>query len=140
MAIRGPEPLPFTLVAGADLSLAQFAPLALSSGKAVLANLPSDVFLGVLGAETKPRANEHAGVVGGPAITKGRCGIAVTRGQYLTVQSGWFIPGNKAIFSAGSWSNAGSLTALAALALETVTSGGVATIKLFENFTLVNTN
>lgn len=140
MANYGPEPLGYTWVAGEDLSAHQFAPLALSGGKVQRAQIAADVFVGVLGGDSKPRANEHASVVCGPAITKGRVGAAVTAGNYLCVSSGYFIAGNKATFNTSLWANAGSKTALVALALDTVASGGVCTLKLFENPTLINTN
>lgn len=139
MAVKGPCPLPYTLVAGADLSAWQFAAIALdSNGKAVLANISADTFIGVL--ENKPKLGEHATVEFGPCVTKVKAGLAVTAGNYLTVQSGFFIPGNKLLYTtgaSGTLANVGSKTNLAGIALETVGSGATFTAKLFEKFTTV---
>jgi len=142
MANYGPEPLGYTLVAGEDLSTHQFAPLAFGSdGKVVRAQDPSAVFFGVLGGDSKPRAGEHASVVCGPAITKGRMGLAVTAGNYLTVGSGgWFIPGQKATFNTSVWANAGSKTAIVGIAMATVASGAVGTMRLYEKASTINSN
>lgn len=140
MAVKGPEPLPYTLVAGEDLSAKQFAPIAINAaGKAILSNGAGTVFIGVL--ENKPKADEHATVQLGPCVTKVRVGLAVTAGNYLTIQSGgWFVPGQAATFNTSLWANAGSKTSIAGVAFETVASGGIATAKLFQALTFVNSN
>jgi hypothetical protein len=139
MAVKGPEPLPYTLVAGADLSNAQHLAMAVNaSGQAVICNIGADGFIGVL--ENKPKQNEHATIICGPAITKIKAGLAVTAGNYLTVQSGWAIPGNKLLYTtgaSGTLANVGSKTNLLGIALETVASGATLTAKLFETFTTV---
>jgi hypothetical protein len=140
MAVKGPEPLPYTLVAGADLSGAQFAPIAINAnGQAIVSNGGGTAFIGVL--ENKPKLGEHATVQLGPCVTKVRVGLAVTPGNYLTIQSGgWFIPGQAATFNNSVWANAGSKTAIAGIAFDTVASGGVATAKIFQALTFVNSN
>lgn len=137
MAVMGPCPLPYTLVAAADLSTYQWAPIKVdASGKANVAHDPGD-FAGVL--ENKPRSTEHATVQFGPCVTKGRAGLAITAGNYVTVQSGgWFIPGNKAIFSVSSWVNANSKTGVVGQALETVASGANFTCRFFSTAVVVN--
>lgn len=140
MAVKGPCPLPYTLVAGADLSSYQFGAIALdSNGKAVLANVANDAFIGTL--ENKPKTGEHATVEFAPCITKVKAGLAITAGNYLTVQSGWFIPGQKLTFTtplSGMPTNLGSKTGLVGIALETVGSGAICTAKLFEHITTIN--
>lgn len=140
MAVKGPSPLPFTLVAGADLSLAQNCPVGLdATGKVVVANAPSD-FIGVL--QNKPRLGEHATVDFAPAILPVKVGLAVAAGNYLTIQSLGgcnVIPGNKSVWNVNSWVNAGSKTSLIGRALETVSSGGIATIYAFPA-TMINSN
>lgn len=137
MAVKGPCPLPFTLVAGEDLRNHQFAPVALSGATVVRYQKTSDVFVGVL--ESKPNTNEHATVEFGPCITKVRVGGNVTAGGYLTVASGWFYAGVAQVWNGSSLTNIGSRAgALAGIALETVTSGGVCTAKVFDSITSIN--
>ena len=142
MAVKGPEPMPYTLVAAADLSNAQFLAMAVNaSGQAAICNIPADGYIGVL--DNKPKSGEHATIICGPAITKVKAGLAVTAGNYLTVQSGFFIPGNKLLYTtgaSGTLANVGSKTNLAGIALESVASGAVFTAKLFESFTTVVSN
>jgi len=139
MATRGPEPLPYTIVAGEDLSAHQFAPLAYSGGKVQRFQACGDQFIGVLAGDSKPKINEHAGIVMGPAVTKVRVGGAVTQGNYLTVQSGWFYVGAKALWSGSSLTSIGSRAInLAGFALETVASGGICTAKIFETLLTIN--
>lgn len=137
MATRGLEPLGFTIVAGADLSGTQFAPLAMSGGKAVLCQKPSDVFIGI--SEQHPKINEHIGIIAGPARTKGRMGEAITKDDYLTVASGWFMKGTKCLWAGSSLSNIGSLsTHLVGIALETVASGAVGSMLMFQTWTKID--
>lgn len=139
MAVKGPCPLPYTLVAAADLSTYQFAPILVdANGKVNVCNNGSD-FAGIL--ENKPKLAEHATVEFGPCVNKGRAGAAITAGNYLTVQSGgWFIAGQKATFNTSVWANAGSKTAVVGQALETVASGAIFTGRFFETSVLVNSN
>ena len=122
------------------MSAWQFAAVALdANGKVGIANLASDTFIGVL--ENKPKLNEHATVELGPCVTKVKAGAAVTVGNYLTVQSGNFIAGNKLLYTtaaSGTTANVGSKTSLVGLCLETVSSGGVFTAKIFESPTTIN--
>lgn len=143
MAVKGPAPLPYTLVAGADLRAMDYPVVALSGGKVALCNIASDVFIGILDTGVqKPNTNQHASVIFGPAITKARVGLAVTVDNYLTVQSGWLIPGQKHVLtivgSGGSPSNMGSKDALVGVALETVASGGIATVLLYQTWSFIN--
>ena len=135
MAEKGVIAIPHSLVAGADLSAAQYAPVAIdANGEVVLANVPGDNYIGV--TEGKHKLDDHCTLTF-HGVTKGRVGGAVTPGQYLTVQSGWFIGGNKGTFNNSLWTNQGSLTKLVAQSLVTVASGGVATIHAFPHPTMV---
>lgn len=144
MAVKGPAPLPYTLVAGADFRAMEYPPVAINaSGQVVLCGGPIDTFIGVLDTGVqKPNTGQHATVIHGPAITKVRVGANVTAGQYLTVRSGYFQAGNKLQMTGtavGSMmtSNLGSLDNLVGIAYETVSSGGIATARLFETYTSI---
>jgi len=145
MAESGPLPVTWTWEAGADLRTYQFQPMALdANGRVVLANVSADAYVGVL--QNKPNSLEHA-TIALTGITKAKVGLAVTRRDYLTVQSGWFITGNKQIYTRAdsgqtdeyALNNYSSRTTLYGMALETVSSGGMATVFLFPHPTVINT-
>lgn len=135
MAEKGIIALSHALVAGADLSAAQYAPVAIdTNGEVVLANVPGDNYIGV--TEGKHKLDDHCTLTF-HGVTKGRCGNAITAGDYLAVQSAFFVKGNKGTFNASLWTNQGSLTKLVAQSLVTVASGGIATIHAFPHPTMV---
>lgn len=134
---QGDLPITYSAPAGADLSatLTKYAALAFdSNGDAVLANISSDVFIGVL--HNLPKSAEHAQIAAF-GQTKARAGAAITRGNVVVVQSGWFIAGNRAVRNNSLWLNINSKTKAIGLALETATSGGIFTLQLFDAPTVV---
>jgi hypothetical protein len=104
--------------AGADLSLAQYAPVTLDADlKVALANLTSDFFGGIL--QNKPKTDEGA-TVAVEGMSKARAGGAVTGGRFVKVQSAWFIAATSGDRAHGkAWS--------------TVVSGGIFTCQILDS-------
>ena len=124
MAVRGDTPVKWSKQTAELINEA--APLSLNaSDQFIQANEDFDNVFGV--AETGQNSGDHlAGIQTG--ITKGRAGNGgITLGEYLSVESAWFV-------SAASGGHA------RAKALETVLSGGIATIQLLESHLLLTTS
>lgn len=145
MAESGQLPVSWTVESAADLRLHQYKAVQLdANGRAAQCGERQQLFIGVL--QNKPNSLEHAHValVG---VTKAVAGLAVTLGDLVTVRSGFFIKGQRAVPGTSvvsgdpAISNAGSGVVIAGVALSTVASGGIFTLGLGIGFySLVNSN
>jgi hypothetical protein len=145
MAEQGQIPVSWTLESGADLRTEQHKGVAIdANGRAILCGGSQNKFVGVL--QNKPNSLEHANV-GMIGVSKGVAGVAITLGDYVRVQSGFFFPGQRAVPDTNTLSgdaaitNAGSGVVLVGMALSTVASGGKFNLGLGIGFySIVNSN
>lgn len=144
MAEKSGEALTWTFESAIDLRTHQFKALLLdSNGRVNLCGGREQTYIGAL--QNKPNSLEHATVIY-LGITKGVAGLAITRGDLLTVRSGFFIPGARAVpqtstlSGSNAFTNPGSGIVLVAQALDTVASGGIVEMLTKGLFSVVNSN
>lgn len=145
MAEQGQIPVSWTLESAIDLRPHQYKALKIdANGRADLCGARQDTFIGVNHSKPDSGQNAHVAMVG---VSKAVAGLAVTLGDLITVRSGYFIKGERAVPDTNTQSgdaaitNAGSGTPIVGVALSTVASGGIFTLGLGIGFySIVNSN